>query len=87
MDVDFKYPTGPTILKNVNFGLDQSSRVCIVGPNGAGACRGRGRCRCRSLLQQYKEAFFFLLSSLLLLLSLSLPLASSPRSQNPVSPG
>lgn len=59
MDVDFKYPTGPTILKNVNFGLDQSSRVCIVGPNGAGACRGRGRCRCRSLLQQYKEAFFF----------------------------
>ena len=37
MDVDFKYPTGPTILKNVNFGLDQSSRICIVGPNGAGA--------------------------------------------------
>lgn len=39
--MDFKYPTGPTILKNVNFGLDQSSRVCIVGPNGAGAvCTG-----------------------------------------------
>ena len=37
MDVDFKYPTGPTILRDVNFGLDQSSRVCIVGPNGAGA--------------------------------------------------
>ncbi|CAM9727361.1 unnamed protein product, partial [Ectocarpus fasciculatus] len=37
MDVDFKYPTGPTILKDVNFGLDQTSRVCIVGPNGAGA--------------------------------------------------
>lgn len=36
MDVDFKYSTGPTILKNVNFGLDQASRVCIVGPNGAG---------------------------------------------------
>lgn len=35
-DVDFKYPTGPTILKDVNFGLDQSSRICIVGPNGAG---------------------------------------------------
>lgn len=39
MDVDFKYPTGPTILKNVNFGLDQTSRVCIVGPNGAGKDR------------------------------------------------
>lgn len=36
MDVDFKYQTGPTILKDVNFGLDQNSRVCIVGPNGAG---------------------------------------------------
>lgn len=36
MDVDFKYATGPTILKDVNFGLDQTSRVCIVGPNGAG---------------------------------------------------
>lgn len=36
LDVNFKYPTGPTILKNVNFGLDQTSRICIVGPNGAG---------------------------------------------------
>lgn len=35
-DVDFKYDTGPMILKNVNFGLDQTSRICIVGPNGAG---------------------------------------------------
>lgn len=32
----FRYSTGPVILKDVNFGLDQSSRICIVGPNGAG---------------------------------------------------
>lgn len=36
LDVDFRYPTGPVILKDVNFGLDQTSRICIVGPNGAG---------------------------------------------------
>lgn len=44
MDVDFKYPTGPTILKDVNFGLDQTSRVCIVGPNGAGAAANHSCC-------------------------------------------
>ena len=42
-DVDFKYNTGPVILKNVNFGLDQSSRICIVGPNGAGDLKQQTR--------------------------------------------
>ncbi|PSC74057.1 ABC transporter F family member 3 [Micractinium conductrix] len=35
-DVDFGYPTGPTLYKNLNFGLDLSSRFAIVGPNGIG---------------------------------------------------
>ncbi|OAF68506.1 hypothetical protein A3Q56_03762 [Intoshia linei] len=35
-DVDFGYKDHPLILKNVSFGVDQSSRICIVGPNGIG---------------------------------------------------
>ena len=36
-DVNFQYGPGlPWLFKGVNFGLDMSSRVCIVGPNGSG---------------------------------------------------
>ncbi len=36
-DVNFRYkPNLPWLFKNLNFGLDMSSRVCIVGPNGSG---------------------------------------------------
>lgn len=36
-DVDFRYTSnGPLIFKNVNFGVDMSSRIAIVGPNGVG---------------------------------------------------
>ncbi|XP_074604840.1 ATP-binding cassette sub-family F member 1 [Brevipalpus obovatus] len=36
-DVDFAYnPNGPLLFKNLNFGVDMSSRIAIVGPNGVG---------------------------------------------------
>ncbi|RWS10225.1 ABC transporter sub-family F-like protein 1 [Dinothrombium tinctorium] len=36
-DVDFAYSPDSTLLfKNVNFGVDMSSRIAIVGPNGVG---------------------------------------------------
>eukprot|EP00798_Chlamydomonas_sp_ICE-L_P006023 gene6023-12747_t len=35
-DVDFNYPGGPKLFKNLNFGLDLGSRAAIVGPNGIG---------------------------------------------------
>ncbi len=35
-DVDFGYPGGPTLFRNLNFGLDLESRFAIVGANGAG---------------------------------------------------
>lgn len=35
-DVDFGYGTGPLIFKKINFGVDLSSRIAIVGPNGVG---------------------------------------------------
>ncbi|KXZ48205.1 hypothetical protein GPECTOR_29g111 [Gonium pectorale] len=35
-DVSFGYPGGPTLFKNLNFGLDLESRFAIVGPNGIG---------------------------------------------------
>lgn len=35
-DVDFGYDNGPLIFKKVNFGVDMSSRIAIVGPNGVG---------------------------------------------------
>lgn len=35
-DVSFNYPGGPTLFKNLNFGLDLESRAAIVGPNGIG---------------------------------------------------
>lgn len=36
-DVTFQYgPCLPILFKNLNFGLDMDSRVCIVGPNGSG---------------------------------------------------
>ncbi|KAF5827580.1 P-loop containing nucleoside triphosphate hydrolase protein [Dunaliella salina] len=33
-DVSFNYPGGPTLFRNLNFGLDLESRLAIVGPNG-----------------------------------------------------
>lgn len=35
-DVDFGYGDGPLIFKEINFGVDMSSRIAIVGPNGVG---------------------------------------------------
>lgn len=36
-DVDFQYgPNLPWLFRQLNFGLDMNSRVCIVGPNGSG---------------------------------------------------
>lgn len=35
-NVSFKYPDQPYIFKGVEFGIDMSSRVAIVGPNGVG---------------------------------------------------
>ena len=36
-DADFQYaPHLPHLFKDLNFGVDQQSRVCIVGNNGAG---------------------------------------------------
>ena len=35
-DVDFAYPGGPTLFKNLNFGIDLETRCAIVGPNGIG---------------------------------------------------
>uniref|UniRef100_A0A6G1SAX8 ATP-binding cassette sub-family F member 1 n=1 Tax=Aceria tosichella TaxID=561515 RepID=A0A6G1SAX8_9ACAR len=35
-DVDFGYGSGPLIFKKINFGVDMSSRIAIVGPNGVG---------------------------------------------------
>ena len=36
-DVNFRYaPNLPQLFKNLSFGLDMDSRVCIVGPNGSG---------------------------------------------------
>lgn len=34
MDVDFGYPGGPTLFRNLNFGIDMESRFAMVGPNG-----------------------------------------------------
>jgi len=36
VDVDFAYSGQPALFKKVNFGIDMSSRVAIVGPNGVG---------------------------------------------------
>lgn len=35
-DVDFGYGDGPLIFKKIDFGVDMSSRIAIVGPNGVG---------------------------------------------------
>ena len=35
-DVDFAYPGGPTLFRNLNFGIGLESRFAIVGPNGIG---------------------------------------------------
>lgn len=35
-EVDFGYGDGPLIFKNIDFGVDMSSRIAIVGPNGVG---------------------------------------------------
>ncbi|KAF0696407.1 Aste57867_12825 [Aphanomyces stellatus] len=35
-EVSFKYGDGPYLFKEVDFGIDTDSRVCIVGPNGVG---------------------------------------------------
>ncbi|XP_072303415.1 ATP-binding cassette sub-family F member 1 isoform X1 [Eucyclogobius newberryi] len=34
--VDFGYETQKQLFKNVDFGIDMESRICIVGPNGVG---------------------------------------------------
>lgn len=39
-NVHFRYsPKHPIIFDNVDFGIDMDSRICIVGPNGAGKVR------------------------------------------------
>ncbi|CAM6121308.1 unnamed protein product [Calypogeia fissa] len=35
-DASFGYPGGPTLFKNLNFGIDLDSRLAMVGPNGIG---------------------------------------------------
>jgi ATP-binding cassette subfamily F protein 1 len=36
-DVNFRYrPDLPWLFRGLNFGMDMSSRICIVGPNGSG---------------------------------------------------
>ncbi|KDO21371.1 hypothetical protein SPRG_13684 [Saprolegnia parasitica CBS 223.65] len=35
-EVSWKYGNAPYLFKNVDFGIDTDSRVCIVGPNGVG---------------------------------------------------
>lgn len=35
-EASFRYGDGPYLFKNTDFGIDTSSRVCIVGPNGVG---------------------------------------------------
>ncbi|XP_003380959.1 putative ABC transporter, ATP-binding protein [Trichinella spiralis] len=35
-DVSFGFPGRPILFENVNFGIDLSSRIAIVGPNGVG---------------------------------------------------
>ncbi|KAM0942093.1 putative ABC transporter, AAA+ ATPase domain, P-loop containing nucleoside triphosphate hydrolase [Dioscorea sansibarensis] len=35
-DASFSYPGGPTLFKNLNFGIDLDSRIAMVGPNGIG---------------------------------------------------
>jgi ABC-type transport system involved in cytochrome bd biosynthesis fused ATPase/permease subunit len=35
-DVTFSYPGQELLFKNCDFGIDLSSRVAIVGPNGVG---------------------------------------------------
>ncbi|XP_022849643.1 ABC transporter F family member 3-like [Olea europaea var. sylvestris] len=35
-DASFAYPGGPTLFKNLNFGIDLDSRIAMVGPNGIG---------------------------------------------------
>ncbi|XP_068455201.1 ATP-binding cassette sub-family F member 1 isoform X1 [Clinocottus analis] len=34
--VDFSYAVNKPLFKNVDFGIDMESRICIVGPNGVG---------------------------------------------------
>ncbi len=34
--LSFNYPSQPPLFKNVEFGIDMTSRVAIVGPNGVG---------------------------------------------------
>ncbi|XP_029440107.1 ATP-binding cassette sub-family F member 1 isoform X7 [Rhinatrema bivittatum] len=34
--VDFGYEGHPMLFKNLDFGIDMESRICIVGPNGVG---------------------------------------------------
>jgi ATP-binding cassette subfamily F protein 1 len=35
-EASFRYGDGPYLFKNSDFGIDTTSRVCIVGPNGVG---------------------------------------------------
>lgn len=35
-NITFKYPNQPYLFKNLDFAIDMTSRVAIVGPNGVG---------------------------------------------------
>jgi len=42
IDMSFRYKKGnPILFSHVNFGLDSSSRICIVGANGSGKVEER----------------------------------------------
>ena len=37
--LEFGYPGCESLYSEVDFGVDLDSRIALVGPNGAGACR------------------------------------------------
>ena len=37
-DVSFSYPGGKELFRNVDLCVDGSSRICLLGENGAGLC-------------------------------------------------
>ncbi len=43
-DVSFGYPGGPTLFRNLNFGIDVESRFAMVGPNGVSCHIKAGVC-------------------------------------------
>lgn len=62
-NVHFRYsPKHPVIFDKIDFGIDTDSRICVVGPNGAGKVRTRiARSRfvcCATLLSSNFLTFF-----------------------------